>query len=60
MESIDHSFDSMMHYVTSYALYFGTTCEFKQESHDGFMEAYLHLVNRDFDALANDFVTLGY
>ncbi|KAJ0975193.1 hypothetical protein J5N97_017158 [Dioscorea zingiberensis] len=33
--------------------------EFKQELRDGFIEACLHLVNRDFDALANDFITLG-
>ncbi|KAH1206724.1 putative aarF domain-containing protein kinase, chloroplastic [Glycine max] len=33
--------------------------EFKQELRDGFIEACLHLVNRDFDALAKDFVTLG-
>ncbi|XP_068502425.1 uncharacterized aarF domain-containing protein kinase At1g71810, chloroplastic isoform X2 [Phaseolus vulgaris] len=38
---------------------FGMTGEFKQELRDGFMEACLHLVNRDFDALAKDFVTLG-
>lgn len=35
------------------------TGEFKQELRDGFIEACLHLVNRDFDALAKDFVTLG-
>ncbi|PWZ41446.1 putative aarF domain-containing protein kinase [Zea mays] len=29
------------------------------ELRDGFIEACLHLVNRDFDALAKDFVTLG-
>lgn len=34
--------------------------EFRQELRDGFIEACLHLVNRDFDALAKDFVTLGY
>lgn len=33
--------------------------QFKQELRDGFIEACLHLVNRDFDALAKDFVTLG-
>ncbi|KAF5467682.1 hypothetical protein F2P56_011913 [Juglans regia] len=33
--------------------------EFKQELRDGFIEACLHLVNRDFDALSKDFVTLG-
>ncbi|KAJ4701125.1 Protein kinase superfamily protein [Melia azedarach] len=38
---------------------FGMMGEFKQELRDGFMEACLHLVNRDFDALAKDFVTLG-
>ncbi|OIW01412.1 hypothetical protein TanjilG_25708 [Lupinus angustifolius] len=35
------------------------TGEFKQELREGFIEACLHLVNRDFDALAKDFVTLG-
>ncbi|CAL0333366.1 unnamed protein product [Lupinus luteus] len=39
---------------------FGMTGEFKQELRDGFIEACLHLVNRDFDALAKDFVTLGF
>lgn len=39
---------------------FGMMGEFKQEFRDGFIEACLHLVNRDFDALAKDFVTLGY
>lgn len=39
---------------------FGMMGEFKQELRDGFIEACLHLVNRDFDALAKDFVTLGY
>uniref|UniRef100_A0A6N2L2K4 Protein kinase domain-containing protein n=1 Tax=Salix viminalis TaxID=40686 RepID=A0A6N2L2K4_SALVM len=38
---------------------FGMMGEFKQEFRDGFIEACLHLVNRDFDALAKDFVTLG-
>lgn len=33
--------------------------EFRQELRDGFIEACLHLVNRDFDSLAKDFVTLG-
>ncbi|KZV43068.1 hypothetical protein F511_04460 [Dorcoceras hygrometricum] len=33
--------------------------EFKQELRDGFIEACLHLVNRDYDSLAKDFVTLG-
>lgn len=39
---------------------FGMMGEFRQELRDGFVEACLHLVNRDFDALAKDFVTLGY
>lgn len=39
---------------------FGMMGEFKQEFRDGFIEACLHLVNRDYDALAKDFVTLGY
>lgn len=34
--------------------------EFEQELRDGFIEACLHLVNRDFVALSKDFVTLGY
>ncbi|XP_010521117.1 PREDICTED: uncharacterized aarF domain-containing protein kinase At1g71810, chloroplastic [Tarenaya hassleriana] len=38
---------------------FGMMGEFKPELRDGFMEACLHLVNRDFNALAKDFVTLG-
>ncbi|CAH9128781.1 unnamed protein product [Cuscuta epithymum] len=38
---------------------FGMMGEFKQELRDSFMEACLHLVNRDYDALAKDFVTLG-
>ncbi|KAL8144329.1 hypothetical protein V2J09_017361 [Rumex salicifolius] len=38
---------------------FGMMGEFKEELRDGFIEACLHLVNRDFDALARDFVTLG-
>lgn len=38
---------------------FGMMGEFKQELRDGFIEACLHLVNRDFDSLAKDFVTLG-
>ncbi|KAK9271169.1 hypothetical protein L1049_026758 [Liquidambar formosana] len=39
---------------------FGMMGEFKQELREGFIEACLHLVNRDFDALAKDFVTLGF
>ncbi|XP_051126452.1 uncharacterized aarF domain-containing protein kinase At1g71810, chloroplastic isoform X2 [Andrographis paniculata] len=38
---------------------FGMMGEFEEELRDGFIEACLHLVNRDYDALANDFVTLG-
>lgn len=38
---------------------FGMMGEFRQELREGFIEACLHLVNRDFDALAKDFVTLG-
>lgn len=38
---------------------FGMMGEFEEERRDGFIEACLHLVNRDFDALARDFVTLG-
>ncbi|KAK8483234.1 hypothetical protein V6N11_001680 [Hibiscus sabdariffa] len=33
---------------------FGMMGEFKQEFRDGFIEACLHLVNRDFDALSKD------
>ncbi|CAB4319979.1 unnamed protein product [Prunus armeniaca] len=39
---------------------FGMMGEFKQELRNGFIEACLHLVNRDFGALAKDFVTLGF
>lgn len=42
-----------------YHLDFGMMGEFRPELRDGFIEACLHLVNRDFDALAKDFVTLG-
>lgn len=38
---------------------FGMMGEFREELRDGFIEACLHLVNRDYDALAKDFVTLG-
>ncbi|KAF5197682.1 Abc-1 domain protein [Thalictrum thalictroides] len=38
---------------------FGMMGEFRPELRDGFIEACLHLVNRDYDALAEDFVTLG-
>lgn len=34
--------------------------ELRQELRDAFIEACLHLVNRDFDALSRDFVALGY
>ena len=39
---------------------FGMMGEFKEEFRDGFIEACLHLINRDYDELAKDFVTLGY
>jgi len=46
--------------VTHYlSIDFGMMGEFRQDLRDGFIEACLHLVNRDFDALAKDFVTLG-
>ncbi|XP_050363742.1 uncharacterized aarF domain-containing protein kinase At1g71810, chloroplastic [Argentina anserina] len=38
---------------------FGMMGEFKEDLRYGFIEASLHLVNRDFGALAKDFVTLG-
>ncbi|KAL8131592.1 hypothetical protein AgCh_007505 [Apium graveolens] len=38
---------------------FGMMGEFKEEFRDGFIEACLHLINRDYDELAKDFVTLG-
>ncbi|XP_020571323.1 uncharacterized aarF domain-containing protein kinase At1g71810, chloroplastic [Phalaenopsis equestris] len=38
---------------------FGMMGEFRQELRDGFIQACLHLVNRDFDSLAKDFITLG-
>ncbi|XP_047325612.1 uncharacterized aarF domain-containing protein kinase At1g71810, chloroplastic isoform X2 [Impatiens glandulifera] len=38
---------------------FGMMGEFKQELREGFIEACLHLINRDYDALAKDFITLG-
>lgn len=44
----------------TYSLDFGMMGEFKQELRDGFIEACIHLVNRDYEALAKDFVTLGY
>lgn len=42
-----------------YVLDFGMMGEFRQELRDGFIQACLHMVNRDFDALSNDFITLG-
>lgn len=44
----------------TYSSDFGMMGEFKQELRDGFIEACIHLVNRDYEALAKDFVTLGY
>lgn len=34
--------------------------EMKENLRDGLIEASVHLVNREFDSLAGDFVTLGY
>jgi hypothetical protein len=34
--------------------------EMKENLRDGLIEASIHLVNREYDALAADFVTLGY
>ena len=34
--------------------------ELKQELRYGFIQSCVHLVNRDFDELAKDFVTLGF
>ncbi|QHN97903.1 putative aarF domain-containing protein kinase [Arachis hypogaea] len=55
------SVDSIMqiHTLEIFFEHFGMTGEFKQELRDGFIQACLHLVNRDFDALSKDFVTLG-
>lgn len=39
---------------------FGMMGEMKENLRDGLIEASLHLVNREYDALASDFVTLGY
>ncbi|CAN1294076.1 Uncharacterized aarF domain-containing protein kinase At1g71810, chloroplastic [Linum perenne] len=39
---------------------FGMMGDFRRELQLGFIEACLHLVNRDFDALSEDFVTLGF
>ncbi|CAI0396255.1 unnamed protein product [Linum tenue] len=39
---------------------FGMMGEFRKELQLGFIEACLHLVNRDYDALSEDFVTLGF
>ncbi|KAK1405067.1 putative aarF domain-containing protein kinase [Heracleum sosnowskyi] len=38
---------------------FGMMGDFKEEFRDGFIEACLHLINRDYDELAKDFVSLG-
>ncbi|KAG0602572.1 hypothetical protein M758_10G024300 [Ceratodon purpureus] len=38
---------------------FGMMGEMKENLRDGLIEASVHLVNREFDALAGDFVTLG-
>ncbi|CAM6103304.1 unnamed protein product [Calypogeia fissa] len=38
---------------------FGMMGEVSQELRNGLVEASLHLINREFDALADDFVTLG-
>ena len=50
----------LIFFFPSFAPDFGMTGEFKEELRDGFIQACLHLVNRDFDALSKDFVTLGY
>lgn len=34
--------------------------EMKENLRDGLIEASIHLVNREYEALAADFVTLGY
>lgn len=39
---------------------FGMMGEMKENLRDGLIEASIHLVNREYDALAADFVTLGY
>ena len=39
---------------------FGMIREFKQELRDGCIQACVHLVNRDFDELVKDPVTLGF
>jgi aarF domain-containing kinase len=38
---------------------FGMMGEMPQNLRDSLIEACVHLVNRDFDALAEDFVALG-
>ena len=38
---------------------FGMMGEMKENVRDGLIEASVHLVNREYDALAGDFVTLG-
>ncbi|XP_070662957.1 uncharacterized aarF domain-containing protein kinase At1g71810, chloroplastic isoform X3 [Malus domestica] len=49
------TFDGKLAYLD-----FGMMGEFNQKLRIGFIEASLHLVNRDFGALAKDFVTLGF
>ncbi|KAM1002225.1 hypothetical protein EV1_002596 [Malus domestica] len=49
------TFDGKLAYLD-----FGMMGEFNQELRIGFIEASLHLVNRDFGSLAKDFVTLGF
>lgn len=38
---------------------FGMMGEVSEDLRNGLIEASLHLINREFDALADDFVTLG-
>ncbi|KAL3619767.1 hypothetical protein CASFOL_034679 [Castilleja foliolosa] len=54
------TYDGKLAYLGTSSRDFGMMGEFKQELRDGFVEACLHLVNRDYDALAKDFVTLGF
>ncbi|MCT0214637.1 AarF/ABC1/UbiB kinase family protein [Synechococcus sp. CS-1324] len=39
---------------------FGMMSQVSRESRTGLIQAVVHLVNRDFDALSTDFVTLGF
>jgi len=60
---------SLILYFPAYKLYelppyfmcsdFGMMGEMKENLRDGLIEASVHLVNREFDSLASDFVTLG-